>query len=137
VIWADLARRLAAAALTDRSDRNLVPLNTCYVAILESTAEAERLASWLNCTWMRVAARASAVPAAGGFARFAGSTIGGLPLPPGVLRDPYLESIAIAARGGKHVQNELDDLTAGLLGLSGSDQDALRSLVGSRPASHR
>jgi hypothetical protein len=136
VIWADLARHLAAAALTDRSDRNLVPLNTCYVATLESKAEADRLASWLNCTWMRVAARASAVPAAGGFARFAGSTIGGLALPPEVLRDPHLESIAIAARGGKQVQNELDDLTAGLLGLSMSEQDALRSLVGSRPASH-
>jgi hypothetical protein len=136
VVWADLARRLAAAALTDRSDRNLIPLNTCYVAAVESKSEAERLAAWLNCSWIRIAARASAVPAAGGFARFAGTTIGSLPLPTGVLRDSQLDSIAIAARGGEHVQDELDDLAARHLGLSASDQDALRSLVASRAAPH-
>ena len=136
VIWADLARKLAAAALTARDDRDLIPLNTCYVAVLESKAEADRLASWLNCIWIRVAARARAVPAASGFARFAASTIGGLPLPHRVLGDSALDRIAIAARGGKQVQNELDDLTADLLGLSAPEQGALRSLVGSRPASH-
>jgi hypothetical protein len=136
VIWADLSRDLAAAALTGRNDRGLVPLNTCYVAAVESSAEAERLVSWLNCSWIRAAARLSAVPAASGYARFAGTTIGALPLPPGVLRDSQLERIAIAARGGTLVQDELDDLTARHLGLSAPEQDALRSLVASRATSY-
>jgi hypothetical protein len=132
VVWADLSRNLAAAALTDRNDRGLIPLNTCYVAVVDSGAEAECLVSWLNCSWIRAAARLSAVPAASGFARFAGATIGALPLPPGVLRDSQLERIAIAARAGTRVQDELDDLTARHLGLSAPEQDALRSVVASR-----
>ena len=136
VVWADLARDLTAAALTERCDHSLVPLNTCYVAVVDSKAVAQRLGAWLNCSWIRAAARLSAVPAAGGFSRFAGATIGRLPLPSDVLRDSRLDSLAIAGRSGEQVQDELDDLSARHLGLSASDRDALRSLVASRPAPH-
>src|SRR5262249_39359920 len=137
VVWADLARDLVAAALTGPSDRPLIPLNTCYVAVLDTTSEAERLAAWLNSSWIRIAARARAVPAASGFARFAGGTIGSLPLPATVLRDSQLESLAIAARGGEQVQDALDELAARHLGLSATDMDALRTLVAPRSTPHR
>jgi hypothetical protein len=137
VVWADLARDLAAAALTGQCDGPLIPLNTCYVAVLESTSEAERLAAWLNSSWIRIAARSRAVPAASGFARFAGGTVGSLPLPTTVLSDCQLESFAIAARGGEQVQDALDDLAARHLGLSATDADALRSMVAARATPHR
>ena len=136
VVWADLGRELGAAALTDAADSELVPLNTCYVAVAESKAEAERLAAWLNSTWIRIAARTGAVPAAGGFVRFASNTVGRLPLPTGALRDSRLESLAVAAHGGIPVQHDLDDLTAQHLALSTADQDAIRSLVAAG-ASHQ
>lgn len=137
VVWADVARSLAAAALTCRTDRDLVPLNTCYVAVTETRVEAERLAAWLNSTWVRLAAGLGAVPAAGGYARFAGNTIGRLPLPSSALRDGRLGHLAVEARGGAPVQHELDDITAHHLGLSSSDQAALRAMVAGRAAHRR
>lgn len=137
VVWADLGRDLAAAALTAAEDHDRIPLNTCYVAVTESPDEADRLAAWLNSTWIRIAARMRAVPAAGGFVRFAASTVSRLPLPPGALRDSRLGALAIAARGGTPIQHDLDHLAATHLGLSATDQDALRSLVVGRPSSPR
>ena len=137
VVWADLDRELSAAALTHAEDREMVPLNTCYIAVAESEAEAERLAAWLNSTWIRVAARMAAVPAAGGFVRFASGTVGQLPLPTSVLRDPRLETLAVAGRGGIPVQHDLDDLTAQHLALSAADRDAIRSLVAAGAPRHR
>ena len=51
VVWADLARGLRAASLTGMPDT--IPLNTCYVAPMQSDAEADRLAAWLNSSWLR------------------------------------------------------------------------------------
>lgn len=130
VIWPDLARQLAAAALTSGDDHDAIPLNTCYVAITESKAVAERLAAWLNCTWVRAAARLVAVPAASGFARFGASAVSELPLPTAVLSDSRLDALTHSARSGGGIQHELDDLAAHHLGLSASDQHALRSVVG-------
>lgn len=129
VIWPDLARELTAAALTDEQDCRSIPLNTCYVAAAESKPEAERVAAWLNCTWIRLTARLGAVPAASGFARFGAGTIGSLPLPTAVLSNHRLGALALSARVGGQIQHELDDLAAGHLGLSAPDQDALRALV--------
>ena len=129
VIWADLARELTAAALTSPSDHSAIPLNTCYVIATDSEPEADRLAAWLNCTWVRLAARVGAVPAAGGYARFGAATIASLPLPPEVLSSHRLGALALSARDGRQVQHELDDLAASYLGLSASDVDALRALV--------
>ncbi len=126
VIWADLDRRLTAVALTAQGDERLIPLNSCYVAVAQSKAGAERLAAWLNCTWIRVIARRGAVPAAGGFARFNAGTIGGLPMPPSVLTDPALAALTRAGRRGEPVQADLDELTARHLGLSAAARCELR-----------
>jgi Eco57I restriction-modification methylase len=129
VVWADMARRLAAGALSKPQDRVHIPLNSCYVAPMPTGAEAERLAAWLNSSWLRAAAQVSAVPAAGGFFRFNAQLVARLPLPSGVLADPSLSRIAREGRGGRAVQEELDDIAARHLGLSASGRSALRSLL--------
>lgn len=130
VIWADLGRRLTAVALTAPNDDSLIPLNSCYVAVSPSRAGAERLAAWLNCTWIRATARQGAVPAAGGFARFSAGAIGGLPLPLSVLTDPDLAALTRAGRRGEPVQSDLDELTARHLGLSAAACCELRDADG-------
>jgi hypothetical protein len=126
VIWADLDRRLTAAALTAPGDDLLIPLNSCYVAVCKTKSEAERLNAWLNCTWIRAIARQGAVPAAGGFVRFNAATVGGLPLPAAVLTDSALAALTRRGRGGEPVQDELDDITARHLGLSPANRCELR-----------
>jgi hypothetical protein len=133
VVWADLARVLRAASLTDQET---IPLNSCYVALAKSDAEADRIAAWLNCSWLRAAARAGAVPAAGGCARYTASTVAALPLPPGVLADRDLSTLTHAARGGGPVQAELDDIAARHLNLRAPHRAALLGSLG-RCAEHR
>jgi Eco57I restriction-modification methylase len=137
VVWPDLARQLAAAALTAPEDEALVPLNSCYVAALGNASQADGLASWLNSTWMRAVARARAVPAASGFARFTAGTVGELPLPPVALTDQRLASLAVEARRGEPVQRELDDLVARHLELKSSARSALLAVVGGGSAHRR
>jgi len=129
IVWADLARALTAAPLTSGADLERIPLNSCYVASARSVAEADRLAAWLNSTWLRAAARLRAVPAAGGFARFNAGTVAALPLPPAVCADPELARLARAARLGAEVQEELDEVAAGHLNLSSAARRALRAVV--------
>ena len=136
VVWSDLARRLTACALTGRRDAGHVPLNTCYVAATISAAEAERLAAWLNCTWIRAVARVGAMPAAGGFLRFSAGVVRGLPLPAAVLADDELPVLARQARAGVAVQEALDDITARHLGLTARERTALARVV-AQGAAHR
>jgi Eco57I restriction-modification methylase/N-6 DNA Methylase len=136
VVWCDLARHLTAAALTGRTAATRIPLNTCYVTPLRSAERAEALAGWLNSTWIRAIARAGAVPASGGFARFNARLIRQLPLPPDVLLHPALTQLARAARKGASVQPELDAVVAHLLGLTPAQQSALRA-VGNGADNHR
>ena len=128
VVWADLARELRAASLTGQADT--IPLNSCYVALLKSDAEADRLAAWLNSSWLRAAARAGAVPAAGGCARYTANTVGALPLPEGVLADADLATLTCSARDGGRVQGDLDDIAARILGLSAAHRAALLGSLG-------
>jgi hypothetical protein len=137
VVWPDLARELAAAALDQPGDQALVPLNTCYVASLGSASRAACLAAWLNSTWIRAAARSTAVPAASGFARFTASTVEGLPLPAGALSDPDLAALARAGRRGETIQGDLDDLVARHLDLTPPARSALLALAGRRAADRR
>jgi hypothetical protein len=136
VVWSDLARGLAAATLTGDDDLQLIPLNSCYVALSRTASEAESLAASLNCTWLRVVAQLSAVPAAGGFSRFNARVVAALPFPTSAADDPLLPKLARAARLGSDVQAELDERLAGHLGLSRTAQHALRSEVGVA-ANHR
>jgi hypothetical protein len=129
VVWADLARRLAAAALTTRNDLQSIPLNSCYVVVAGSAPSAERLAACLNSTWLRAVARLVAVPAAGGFSRFNARTVAQLPLPASAANDPALATLAREGRSGADIQRDLDELMARHLGLSASAQHALRAQV--------
>jgi hypothetical protein len=130
VVWADLARRLTAAALISGQDVDRIPLNSCYVTSARSIAEAERLAAWLNSTWIRAAARLRAVPAASGFARFNAETIASLPLPDSALVDPELTRLARAGRMETDIQEQLDEATARHLSLSSAARRALLAIVG-------
>jgi hypothetical protein len=129
VVWADLARRLVAAALYTRCDLDRIPLNSCYVAPVKCAAEAQALTGWLNSTWMGAFARLGAMPASGGFARFNAQAVAGLPLPDAALTDPQLVRLGRAGRSGLAVQEELDALVARHLRLSSLAQSALRALV--------
>jgi hypothetical protein len=123
VVWADLARDLRAVSLAGMSDT--IPLNSCYVAVARNDLEADRVAAWLNSSWLRAAARAEAVPAAGGCSRYTAATVGGLPLPASALADPDLANLASLAAEGGRVQADLDDLTARHLSLSDAHRRAL------------
>jgi hypothetical protein len=137
VVWPDLARRLQAAALTSQSDVDCIPLNTCYVAPVESVLQAHALAAWLNSTWIRALAILGAVPASGGFFRFNAGVVAALPLPPAALRDRALAQLAIQGKAGKSVGGELDALVAGHLSLSRGAQKALRGALDSCSIDHR
>ena len=129
VVWADLARVLRAVSLSAMPDT--VPLNSCYVALASTDLEADRVAAWLNSSWLRAAARVGAVPAAGGCFRYTAATVGALPLPQSALADPDLSTIARLAAGGRGVQQDLDDIAARHLSLSEVHRRALvTSLAG-------
>jgi hypothetical protein len=102
------------------------------VAPARSDAEADRIAAWLNSSWLRVAARAGAVPAAGGCARYTAGTVGALPLPPGVLSDDDLSTLTRSGRIGGQVQADLDDIAARHLDLAASHRAALLGSLGGR-----
>ena len=136
VVWADVARSLSAVALTGPEDDRLVPLNSCYVAPAGDAPTALRIAAWLNATWLRAAAGAGALPAAGGYARFNATTVGALPLPLTVLTDARLDPVAREGRLGAPVQDALDDLAAEHLGLAPRARTLLRRVAAER-AEHR
>jgi Eco57I restriction-modification methylase len=130
VVWADLARELRAVSLTGLGDT--IPLNSCYVALLKTDAEADRLAAWLNSSWLRAAARAGAVPAAGGCGRYTVNTVGALPLPDRVLSDDDLCTLSRSARDGGRVQADIDDIAARYLDLDTAHRTALLASLGQR-----
>jgi hypothetical protein len=125
VAWADVARRLEAAVLPSR----VIPLNSCYLALAADASSARALTAWLNAGPIRALARAGADPARGGFARFNARVVGGLPLPASALTDMRLAELAEAGADGKEVQDALDRIVAGLLGLNARDRAALRALA--------
>jgi len=130
VVWADLARDLRAVSLADMP--HTIPLNSCYVALARNELEAGRVAAWLNSSWLRAAARAGAVPAAGGCCRYTAGTVGALPLPVSALADPDLTSVASLAVEGRRVQADLDDITARHLSLSTAHRRVLVAALDGR-----
>ena len=147
VVWRDLSQAVAAAALTGTGAAALVPLNTCYCIGTRSAAEAHALAAWLNSTWIRGIARATAAPASGGFSRYTAATIAALPIP-AEPEDPALCEIGRAAasgaasiphsgpEAGAGCQRRLDDRVAALLALTEHDRDVLAAAA-RRPAHRR
>lgn len=131
VVWPDLAKRLAVVALTSQGDRAFIPLNTCYLIVLEAEVPAHALAAWLNSTWIRALARLAADPARGGYARFNARAVGGVPLPDGVMEDQLL-----TAAYRRQDQDHIDELAAAHLELSPAARKIL-ARVGGAGADHR
>jgi SAM-dependent methyltransferase len=129
VVWSDIARRLTATALTGAALTDLIPLNSCYLLAAPNGATAQALAAWLNSSWCRAIARATADPASSGFARFTARTVAELPLPRSVADDERLAAIARRGANGELIQEELDDICAEHLGLT----PALRALLHAAP----
>ena len=132
VVWADLARRLQAAALLGRAGLTLIPLNTCYIVPVPDAATALRLTAWLNSTWCRAVASATADPASGGFARFNARVIATLPCPDFVATDPGLLELGQSGARLSLSQETLDDWCAELLSLTTAERGALAGLARSR-----
>lgn len=130
VVWPDLARQLEVACLVEANEFGWIPLNSCYVVLCKSPGRAQALCAWLNSTWIRAAARATADPASGGYARFNARAVGAIPLPPESLEQEHL--IALARRGGAgdDIQLELDEFVAERLGLRRQDRRNLAEVVG-------
>lgn len=128
VIWADLARRLVAAPLIASEGQNYVPLNTCYLIVLPHARAALAMAAWLNSTWVRALARLTADRARGSHARYNARVVGGVPLPPGVLRDAGLARLARDAASDRLDQESLDQRVADHLELAPADRRALARL---------
>jgi hypothetical protein len=137
IIWADLAPRLEAAALSGPQAERFIPLNSCYLTPVASGALALRLTAWLNCTWMRAVATLTADAAAGGFRRFNARVVGGLPLPVTVVDDEALTALANAARAGRLLQRDLDDACARHLDLKAEDRDAMAAVAPTRSRDRR
>jgi hypothetical protein len=135
VVWPDVARRLEAAPLVGQGGSELIPLNSCYVVAPPDSATALRVAGWLNCTWSRVIAAATADPATGGFARFNARVVSTLPLPPEVLHDTQLLQLGRAGVAGALDQEALDACCARLLRLERGERAALAGLADARSTS--
>ncbi len=133
VVWPDLARQLNAAPLSGPAGRAMVPLNSCYVLTVPDDGVAFGLAAWLNCTWLRVAARAQAEAAASGFARFNARVVADLPLPAAALDDARLRELGRRGCAGQDIQEELDDCCAEHLALSPAERACLAGAPGAGP----
>jgi hypothetical protein len=130
VVWPDLSQRLEASCLVDEEEKRWVPLNSCYVVLTRSVQRALALCAWLNSTWARAAARATADPASGGYARFNARVVGQVPLPPEALSDERLATLAVRGRAGEEVQGELDELAGEWMQLQPRDRKVLAEVVG-------
>lgn len=135
VIWPDLAPTLAAAVLTGGESQRLIAMNTCYVVATSSADQAHALAAWLNSTWLRAVACATAAPASGGCFRFTATTVAALPLAIPTA-DRALSALGRAAAQGEPVHAQVDDRVATLLSLSESDRAVLAAL-GRATSAHR
>jgi Eco57I restriction-modification methylase len=119
VLWADLARRLAAAVPA----ADVVPLNTVYGIAARAAADAAALAALLNSRWYTALAALRADPARGGYRRFNAGVVRGLPIPPAA--DPCWSRLA--NYGARRETN--DDYVADLLHLDAADRRALAPLA--------
>lgn len=127
VTWADVSRRLHAAALVGDAAGH-IPLNTCYLISVASAAEAHALTAWLNAPPIRALAAAAAPPAAGGYRRHTASVVERLPLPRDVLESAELRALAEAGASTGEDSNALARVAADLLGLDRRERRRLASL---------
>jgi hypothetical protein len=119
VLWADLARELAAAV----APPEVVPLNTVYGIATHSEEDAYALTAILNTRWCSALARLAADPARGGYRRFNARVVSGLPLP---ATDPA--TWQILAQHGRHCE-PADAIAADLYRMDEADRRALEHIT--------
>jgi hypothetical protein len=119
VLWADLARELAAVV----PPPDIVPLNTVYGLATRTADDAHALAALLNTRWCTALARLAADPARGGFRRFNARVVAGLPLP---TTDEHAWGVLV--EHGRR-REPADALTAELFRLDANDRRVLERLV--------
>jgi hypothetical protein len=124
VAWSDLARELTAVVLP----REILPLNSCYLAVVGDQVAAHALAAWLNARWVGAIARIGADPARGGYSRFNARTVGALPWPETARADPRLAELARERDHMEERDDAIDDIVAEHLGLSARDRRVLSAL---------
>ena len=125
VAWPDLARRIEAVALP----RDVLPLNSCYLAVVANAEAARVLTAWLNSRWIGAMARLGADPARGGYSRFNARTVGALPWAGSAPTDRRLVELGAGRAELKELQDAIDKIVAELLGLDARDRRALRALA--------
>ena len=118
VVWPDLARRIEAVALP----RNVLPLNSCYLAVVADVTAARALTAWLNSCWVDALARLGADPARGGYARFNARTMGALPCPASLMTDRRLAESGGGSLDLKERLDAIDKIVVELLGLDARDR---------------
>jgi len=119
VVWADVARRIAAAV----PPPDVVPLNTVYGIATRTAEDAHALAALLNSRWLTALAGLVADPARGGFHRFNARVVRGLPIPPA--ESPAWRTLAAAGSSG----GADDAWVADLYHLDASDRRVLAPLA--------
>ncbi len=132
LIWRDIARRPAAAVLDEVAD-DAIPLNTCYVATFPDRLTALAAAAVLNSTWAEALITVTADEARGGYRRCNARVMGAIPLPTDHGARYHLAELARHAHHTSRWSHaDLDTSVAKALGLSGSVQTRLRSIVTDR-----
>jgi hypothetical protein len=137
VAWKDLSRGLAAAVLPDvvhvmEQQVPLVPNQTLYAIDAVSTDEAYAIAAVLNSTVAGALLVSVAERAKDAHYRYFGRTIAEMPLPD--LRERFDDLVRLSRRAhrGVDVSDDLDRVVASLYGVSASELEMLRSLLGRR-----
>lgn len=131
VIWPDIARRPGAVVPQATPHSDVVPLNTCYVALCRNREAALCASAVINSVWTTAYVTVSADEARGGYRRMNATVMERIPMPQ---RGPARRALAVLAarRHRKPHENEdatLDEAVAAALGLSPGCRAALLSLA--------
>jgi hypothetical protein len=131
LIWADIARRPAAAVLeATEGARDAVPLNTCYVAFFDDEWRALAAAAVFNSRLAEVACTLTAAEARGGYRRVNASVAGRLPIPANRARALTLVDLSRRAHHGEPLSRDtLDDAVRDALDLPAATVAVLRGLA--------
>jgi hypothetical protein len=130
VVWRDIARRPAAAALDACGVPRAVPLNTCYTVTIGDSDTALAVAAVFNSIWCAALARVTADEAQAGYRRINARVASAFPIPlPGAATDRLVSLSRLAHEHAAADPDDLDDAVAEALDLPVGCRDSLRKLA--------
>ncbi len=130
VVWADIARRPAAAVLEASGVPRAIPLNTCYTARTPDRGTALLIAAVLNSVWSAALAHVTADEARGGYRRINLRVAGAFPIPPSGTATDALISLSTQAHEHNDVAaGDLDDAVAEAFHLPAAVRRSIRNLA--------